>query len=795
MAIPCPALELCVASIAGAATGGYRHRVVPVRAIAAALTTVMVAALAALIPAGPASAQSTTLVINEIDYDQPGTDTAEFVEISNVSGQPIDLGTWELRLVNGTGGGATVYNTVALPADTLGAGDHFVVCANAATVDNCDLDASPDTNFIQNGAPDAVALFDGPTLVDTVSYEGDTGAPFTEGSGAGVEDTPAPELGISRFPDGADTDRNNVDLSPRCITPGEPNTAEATLCVPPTPLTVPEIQGDGQFSPVDGEVVETSGIVTLVSADGADMWIQDQAGDGDPATSDGIMVDDRNTLSPPPQVGDLVTIVGTVDELQFPPALPLTRIDSPVTVAVESSGNPLPDPVPFPDLPDVSVPDAIGVWEPLEGMLVEIANAPVVAATNAFGELVALTRDDARPGSGFEPRLQQILLRDLGGGSVDYNPERIMVDDQSLDDPIEARPGDGLRNLVGVVDYTFGNYKLQPVSFDVEARPLPPSPVSTRSGPPGDIVITTFNVENLFDLVDNPDKDDEGSTPTPAELETQLTKLAAAIEAELRLPEIVVVQEVENTEILQELGDRVNAAAGTDYVATSEETSDGRGIEVGFLWDAQRVDLVDAFQASGLDVDAAFGPGSASPGREPLVGVFDIAGTELTIFGNHFKSKSGDDPIFGVNQPLTRVTEEQRKLQAQVVRDRVESILDADPDALVLVTGDLNDFPFSEPGEGADNPVAILEGVGGGPQLTNLISLEKAAERFSFVFDGNSQVIDHTLVSPALLDRVVGADFLHFDASFPASVADDPATTIRAADHDPLEARLCFAGG
>lgn len=261
-----------------------------------------------------------------------------------------------------------------------------------------------------------------------------------------------------------------------------------------------------------------------------------------------------------------------------------------------------------------------------------------------------------------------------------------------------------------VVDYTFGNYKLQPASFEVNSQSLPRPPVSTSSGPPGDVVITTFNVENLFDLVDNPDKDDQGSTPTPGELETKLTKLAAAIEAELRLPEILVVQEVENTEILQALGDRVNAAAGTSYVATSEETSDGRGIEVGFLWDANRVDLVDAFQVSGPDVDAAFGPGSASPGREPLVGTFEIAGTQLTIFGNHFKSKGGDDPIFGVNQPLTRVTEVQRKLQHRWCATGWTRSSTPIPTRLVMVSGDLNDFQFSEPGEGTDNPIAILEG-------------------------------------------------------------------------------------
>lgn len=92
------------------------------------------------------------------------------------------------------------------------------------------------------------------------------------------------------------------------------------------------------------------------------------------------------------------------------------------------------------------------------------------------------------------------------------------------------------------------------------------------------------------------------------------------------------------------------------------------------------------------------------------MGNFDIEGEVVTIVGNHFKSKFGDDPLFGVNQPPMRITEVQRKDQAQVVRDFVNAILDTDPEALVMVTGDLNDFQFAEPGEGADHPLAILEG-------------------------------------------------------------------------------------
>jgi hypothetical protein len=178
------------------------------------------------------SCAGTDLIINEIDYDQPSTDTEEFIEILNPTTAPINLNGYQLELVNGTGGGASIYNTIALPNVDLAAGDYYVVCGDPALVPNCDLDASPDTNLIQNGAPDAVGLRN-PTgaLADTVSYEGDTGAPYTEGSGAGLEDLSSEVYySISRYPDGIDTDVNNVDLSGRCNSPGLPNFDTTTNC-------------------------------------------------------------------------------------------------------------------------------------------------------------------------------------------------------------------------------------------------------------------------------------------------------------------------------------------------------------------------------------------------------------------------------------------------------------------------------------------------------------------------------------------------------------------------------------
>ncbi|HEX6230156.1 MAG TPA: hypothetical protein VF029_00410 [Actinomycetota bacterium] len=762
--------------------------------------------LASLSPAAGAATGDPAL-INEVLASHAGTDDTEFVELYGTPGTSLSGLSLIVVESDAFGPGTIDRRFDFKPFHEIGPNGFFLFgnCAGLPANYGVTPDASLFTNYLENSSL-TVGLVETSSLTggvgDLVSgseivrdavalTDGDAGDTFFFGAPVIGPDGPFFPAGARRVTDGVDTDAaadwviGDFGLG----TANTPTGGGLDGCAP-IPLTIPEIQGDAQFSIYAGEVVTTTGVVTLFSADGRDFWMQDPEGDGDPTTSDGIVVDDGGFQPGPPQVGDLIEITAVVEEQQFAPALPLTRLDSPSALSIVASGQPLPAPEPLTDLPNTTIPDGIDFWEPLEGMLVSMSNAPVVAATNAFGEFVALAKNDAKPGSGWFARTEQILIRSLGGGMVDYNPERIMVDDTSLSEPIIVHPGDRVRSLVGVVDYTFGNYKLQPADFEVEVHRLPKVPVSTRSGPNGTASITTFNVENLFDLVDEPTKDDEGSTPTPEELDVKLTKLALAIDQELELPEIMVLQEVENTAIAQELGDRVNASAGTDYVATSFETSDARGIEVAFLWDAARVSLDDAFQMSGPDVEAAFGPTSPSPGREPLVGVFDIDGATVSIVGNHFKSKSGDDPLFGVNQPPIRVTEIQRKAQAQVVRDFVSGILGTDPDALVMVAGDLNDFQFGEPGEGADDPLSILDGGPGEVPLHNLVFTEKKAERFSFVFDGNSQVLDHMLVSPGLLAATVAVDFLHFDASFEDGLGADPTTTIRSSDHDPLEGRF-----
>ncbi|NJL30015.1 MAG: lamin tail domain-containing protein [Thermoanaerobaculia bacterium] len=158
-------------------------------------------------------------MINEVDYAQNGTDAEEFIEIYNPTAGPVNLDSYAIELVDGAGGGATVYQTIELGNVTLAAGDFYVVCADAAMVPFCDLDVSPDTDLIQDGAPDAVALTFLGNVIDTVSYDGSTGAPYTEGSGAGLIDDPANDFSASRAPATASTPIKTTSTSPGAATP------------------------------------------------------------------------------------------------------------------------------------------------------------------------------------------------------------------------------------------------------------------------------------------------------------------------------------------------------------------------------------------------------------------------------------------------------------------------------------------------------------------------------------------------------------------------------------------------
>ena len=158
-----------------------------------------------------------TLVINEVDYDQPGNDSAEFIELFNPTALPIDLRSVEVVLINGANGER--YRSIPLtgvPTSALAPQSYFVICGNSDTVPNCDLPTAPKTNLIQNGAPDVIVLKHRGTTVDQLIYESTTG----------LADSPnVADVGLSRC--GSSPERQITAEQPHFvaspISPGGPN--------------------------------------------------------------------------------------------------------------------------------------------------------------------------------------------------------------------------------------------------------------------------------------------------------------------------------------------------------------------------------------------------------------------------------------------------------------------------------------------------------------------------------------------------------------------------------------------
>ncbi|MGH2529721.1 MAG: endonuclease/exonuclease/phosphatase family protein [Actinomycetota bacterium] len=171
------------------------------------------------------------------------------------------------------------------------------------------------------------------------------------------------------------------------------------------------------------------------------------------------------------------------------------------------------------------------------------------------------------------------------------------------------------------------------------------------------------------------------------------------------------------------------------------------------------------------------------------------------MVGNHLKSKggpqlgvdpleAGDDPLYGAFQPPVRWTETQlRHAQADYVRDVVDLLLAEHLGANLVVGGDLNDFAFPEPGEGMDTVARITTSAT--DALTNIIGLVPVERRYTFLFEGNSQVLDHMLLNDGMADLLRDQDIAHFNSDFPSAFGTDPTVTFRSSDHDPLVAYFC----
>ena len=167
------------------------------------------------------------VVINEIDYDQPGTDSAEFIELFNSGSSIISLDDYAIDLINGSNSAS--YRNIDLSGFSINADSYFVVCSDASLVANCNYSFTSSNNWFQNGAPDAVALYEGTNLLDALSYEGII-SPYSEGDALAISDNNADITSISRVIDGVDSNNNALDFQLGCITPGTSNIAGSGNC-------------------------------------------------------------------------------------------------------------------------------------------------------------------------------------------------------------------------------------------------------------------------------------------------------------------------------------------------------------------------------------------------------------------------------------------------------------------------------------------------------------------------------------------------------------------------------------
>jgi len=556
------------------------------------------------------------------------------------------------------------------------------------------------------------------------------------------------------------------------------------------------IQGHGLSSTYLSQIVRTRGIVIL---DRDTFWqsgfyIQFEDCDSDPNTSDGIFiyVPGRNQVV---SQGDEVEVIGEVDEYYGLTEVKTNSED----IIVLSGGNSLPKPVDY--SPPLDNQTARLYSETLESMRLKVKSSRVVGPTDS-DKRSWLVRSDLG--------IDRVFQDDLGGTG-----ELICVDDSGnfkIDPPVMV--GDRVKFLKGVLDYRGGIFCLQ-----LTAEPDVISQENTlklESVPQENLgefkfEIATFNLANLFDTIDDP-ATDYYDRISENEYHRRLHKRAMAIHETLNEPEIIAVQEAENQIVLEDLTSQPEIT--NDYGVVLIDGPDRRGMDVGFLYRKDRVEVILAQDLQGCTVLIdGLGPdgnrdmqnpqnditcdsdgdevddGNRLFSRPPLLvhvricqsdcsislGTESGNSVELHLFVNHWKSKSEDTSSVEYTKP-------RRIQQATFVADLVDEILVGDENANVIVLGDLNDFPNSQ-------PVSTLTSSG----LENLILNVERSNQYTYIYRGVSQVLDHILVRMQKNLRNFGLIPSHINADYPVNFAYDGESIHRSSDHDPVMFRFAIS--
>ncbi len=615
-------------------------------------------------------------------------------------------------------------------------------------------------------------------------------------------------------------------------------TITVTVVEPPMPIGA--VQGPVLTSPKVGHRITTSGIVTATKFNGYFIQSPDGQGDNDEATSDGLFV---FTSSAPAGIarGDLVTVTGTVQEFVTgadPFSPPTTELTGPLT-SVASHGHPMPTAA---VITSTDPNGGIEQLERFEAMRVSIPELWVVApTTGAINEPTALasstSTSSSTPGVFYgvlpstarpfrEPGLETpdqvpsdaTCLPTCRIPVFDGNPERVRVDSdgQTGATGLDVGVGRVVHNLVGVFDYAFRSYTLLP---DVNPTPaitvsgtLSPAPAAV--GGPDTYSIASFNMRRFFDTANDPGTSDP--VLTPAAFASRLAKASLIVRTMLHLPDIIGVEEMENLSTLEAVAAKINAdavdagLADPQYTAHLLEGNDTGGIDVGFLVKGSRVTVLDVTQYGKDDtyfnpVDNAYALLNDRPTlglRARITGPVGTLPAVVTVLNNHLRSlASMTDAEDG---PRVRA---KRRAQAEYVARIVEAIQTQYPGEKLVSVGDYNAFQFN------DGYVDVLGTIIGTPtppnqvvlpspdlvttDLVNLDDVAPAAERYSYSFGGNAQILDHVLASQSMAATLDVFSHARVSADFPETAGnplpDGTVTATRLSDHDPAIGYFRFA--
>ena len=701
----------------------------------------------------------------------------EFVELVNNTGSDVDVSGWTLS------DGVGVRHT--FPAESVvfdgcsvlvfGGGSPTGVFGNSlvqnASSGSIGLNNGGDSVILNDGSKDIVAVTYGSEGGDNQSLTLD---PDVDGALPFVKHSVATNSLGTLFSPGTQVDGSQF-----------------IGC--PIDISVSGIQGSGATSPVEGQRVNTTGVVTALTDDGFFMQVAD---DGDPNTSNGIFV--FTGSAPTVSVGDEVEVSGRVEEF-----FGLTEITGSPLVTVIGSGS-VPDAIVFNanrPSPDPTAPSCALEYECYEGMLIEIPAGIVAASNQEFGSdpfaEVHVTAGPTRPFR--EPGIETPGLPGMPAIPVwDGNPEVFELDPDKLGLPNMNIPAGSTFSAVGVLGFEFNHYELWPTELNVTPAPLP---VAARPKQADEGTVGSFNLFRLFDSVADGTGD---AVLSPEEYALRTAKIAAYIVDLMRSPDILAVQEVEKLGVLQDLAAAINTLdSSVNYSAYLVEGNDVGSIDVGFLVRSNvQVDAVTQLGADEvLSVD-----GSLLHDRPPLLLEGAIDGQfPISVMVLHMRSLGGIEE---------NRTQQKRYEQAQSVAQKVQDIQSTNPDVNLVVLGDFNAFEFTDGYvdlagiiKGDFNPdESLICSINGNtcddlvsPDLTDEILNIHPSERYSFIFRdsfnaegsrGDAQILDHAMTSQALAPLVTGLEFARGNSDAAEELVEDDGTldelTLRSSDHDGL---------